>query len=554
MNPCFMKRPSTRSARLAILLTAIVCSVGFSTLIQAEDAAILTAPRTLYAGTQASFTLTTLDSTSREPVERGVLARLLSADGSQSLVLLEGNTDPNGRRHVQFQVPANWTGSHLLEVQVQGLDQNLEISTTIEKTPAILIETDKPIYKPSQTILGRIVLLNSALRPSEGEVEVTFHDAKGLRIGRQNLIADGYGVAPFSLVLAHEVNFGTWKIRARSESAESIRDIRVEEYTLPRFDLLVDFPKDWALVDETVQGTVKAKYFFGRDVEGEVSISAKRWVGVWQEYAATEGSLTQGEFDFNLPPVGFVSGTPDASGQGTVTLDVTVTDTTGHSQATNQVLRIVEAPVVLSLVPSADIFKPGIPTTVLVQSKDPEGVPIDVQVHLVANFFAIDRTQVGQLQEDVDTSDGIGHVTLSAPENTRYAEIQATTAVEGRQTTVEISMGGAFSPSSSFLALSMLSSNPASVGETALFSVASTTGGTVFYEVYAGGRTILSDATESDTFNFAITPEMLPSAKVVAYQISDNNEIVAEYGPLCGQSCSLAFSRRRIQSQLGKAR
>ena len=495
MNHYVLKEPSTRSVPLALLLT-ILCTVGFSAFIQAEDEAILTAPRTMYAGTQASFTVTTLDSTSREPVERGVLARLLSADGSQSLVLFEGSTDTKGRRHIQFQVPATWTGNHRLEAQVQGLDQNLEISTTIEKTPAILIETDKPIYKPSQTILGRIVLLNSALQPSEGEVEVTFHDAKGLRIGRENLIADGYGVAPFSLVLANEVNFGSWKIRARSESAESIRDIRVEEYTLPRFDLSVDFPKDWALVDEIIQGTVKAKYFFGRNVDGEVSISAKRWVGVWEQYASTQGSPSQGEFDFTLPAVEFVSGTPDASGQGTITLDVTVTDSTGHTQTSNQVLRIVEAPVVLSLVPDSDVFKPGIPTTVLVQSKDPEGAPVDVAVQLIARFYDIDRTLLGQVRENLNTSDGIGQVTLSAPEETRYAEIEATAAVEGRQTTVEISMGGAFSPSSSFLALSMLSPTPANVGETALFSVASTNGGTVFYEVYAGGRTILSDATE----------------------------------------------------------
>ena len=194
-----------------------------------------------------------------------------------------------------------------------------------------------------------------------------------------------------------------------------------------------------------------------------------------------------------------MSGTPDASGQGTITLDVSVTDSTGHTQTSNQVLRIVEAPVVLSLVPASDVFKPGIPTTVLVQSKDLEGVPVDVAVQLIARFYRIDRTQLGQLQENVDTSDGIGQVTLSAPEETRYAELEATAAVGGRQTTVELSMGSAFSPSSSFLALSMLSSNPANVGETALFAVASTNGGTVFYEVYAGGRTILSDATEGDS-------------------------------------------------------
>jgi len=67
---------------------------------------------------------------------------------------------------------------------------------------------------------------------------VTFHDAKGIRIDRRNLVANEYGVASFSLDLAKELNFGTWKVRATSGGAESAKDVRVEEYTLPRFDLI----------------------------------------------------------------------------------------------------------------------------------------------------------------------------------------------------------------------------------------------------------------------------------------------------------------------------
>ncbi len=155
----------------------------------------------------------------------------------------------------------------------------------------------------------------------------------------------------------------------------------------------------------------------------------------------------------------------DQSGQGTVTLDITVTDSTGHTQTGNQVLRIVEAPVVLSLVPTSDVFKPGIPTTVLVQSKDPEGAPLEVKVELTAKFFDLDRTLLGEWLEEVNTSNGVGESTFSAPEGTRYGQLVATATVAGRQTTVEITMGGAFSPSSTFLALSMLSANPASVGQ-----------------------------------------------------------------------------------------
>lgn len=124
MSHCFLKKLSTRSAPLALLLT-ILCTVGFSAFIQAEKVTILTAPGTMYADTQASFTITTLDSACREPVQRGVLAQLLSADQTPSVVLFGRTTDISGCRHIQFQAPTTWTGGHLLEAQIRGLDQSL---------------------------------------------------------------------------------------------------------------------------------------------------------------------------------------------------------------------------------------------------------------------------------------------------------------------------------------------------------------------------------------------------------------------------------------------
>ncbi|MGW8179906.1 MAG: alpha-2-macroglobulin family protein, partial [bacterium] len=74
----------------------------------------------------------------------------------------------------------------------------------------------------------------------------------------------------------------------------------------------------------------------------------------------------------------------------------------------------------------------------------------------------------------------------------------------------------------------MLTADPVAVGQVATFSVSSTSEGTVYYEVFAAGRTIFSDFTETDTFSFAVTAEMLPKAKVVAYQIDPSNEVVAD--------------------------
>ena len=511
-------------ARTRILLLASL----FWQFVLAEDAAILTAPRTLHVGTQSSFTLRTFDAKTHLPVQRDVTVELTSSDGDHSIKIFEGKTGQQGLCHGPFTVPGDWSGEHLIRATVSGLDETLEITTSIKKTVAILIETDKPIYKPGQTILGRVLLLNSWLKPVSGEVEVTFHDAKGLRIARQLLNADEFGAAPFTLDLAREVNFGTWKIRAASGQGESIRDIRVEEYVLPRFDLQLSLPKTWALVDESLEGRVEATYFFGKAVEGTVLVTARRWVGFWEEYSQDEGTFSGGEFNFTLPAVNYVSGTPESGQQGSVVVEVTATDATGNEQSTSEILTITQAAGVVSLIPVSEVFKPELASTLLVRCKTPDGVPIDLDVSVEADFYGFDGSWLESEEETVPTLNGIAQLTLNPPQGTAYAEVKGQAIIEGRSARTQIRVGGAYSPANSFLALSMLTADPAALGEVVTFSVVSTSSGTVFYEVFAAGRSILSDATESDTFSFSVTPEMLPKAKVVAYQVDPSNEVVAD--------------------------
>ena len=68
------------------------------------------------------------------------------------------------------------------------------------------------------------------------------------------LEANEFGVAPFELRLANEVNFGVWKILAAAGGRESSRDVRVEQYVLPRFSLATNTGRSWVLVDEEITG------------------------------------------------------------------------------------------------------------------------------------------------------------------------------------------------------------------------------------------------------------------------------------------------------------
>jgi CD109 antigen len=499
-----------------------------ATNVNAEDAAMLVAPAELHAGGSSSLTVTTFDLETREPIAREVTVELRSGDDVVA-ELFRGRTTDGGRVHVSFDVPELAAGSYAIEARVDGAGSPLRIETSVSNTPAILIETDKPIYKPSQKIQGRVLLVDNRLRPRAGEVELAIHDGKGIRVDRQQLVANEYGVAAFSLDLAREVNFGTWKIRVKSDRVESVRDIRVEEYTLPRFDLGVSFARPWALVDEVVAGTVNARYFFGRDVEGDVVLTASRFVGDWQEYARIEGTLTDGEMQFELPPVDFVAGTPQDGGQGSVTVEVEVIDTTGHSQTMTEVLTISQASLVLGIVSLGSTLKAEIPFDLLITASTPQGDPLDATANFEIVFFNQFVGLIERVRREVTITGGASEITVVPPADTAFAEVLVTAERDGRRTSTALSLGAAYSQSGGFLSLFRQDGEgPASPGSNVTYGTVTTHPGTVYYEVYAGGRTVLSEFSETGEFSFSVTPEMAPKARIVAYVVFPNNEVAAD--------------------------
>ncbi len=502
---------------LAISLWLLVCAV------QAEPAAVLTAPARLLSGGTGSATVVAFDAKTREPLNRFMTLELIDSGGSAT-PLFFGFTSLQGQARANFDVPRLAPGTYTLRARLEG-GVELTLAVSLTSTPALLIETDKPIYRPSQRIQGRVVRLGNDLLPQPGPVEVVFLDGKGLRIARYQMEADQYGVVAFSLQLASEVNEGVWRIRAVSEGVESVRDVRVERYTLPRFDLGLDFERDWALVSESISGNVSARYFFGKDVQGTVRLSASRWVGIWEEYASLEATLQSGSWDFQLPPVGFVTGTPQNGGQGAVRIDVEVTDSTGHTQSITDSLVISSSSTVFAIQPTARNIKPGIPFPVRIEAASPSGEPVDSEVELWARFSTSGDVSVGAAEARGRTTNGTLLWSLDPPAGTAYADLGASWG--DASTTVRIP--GSFSPSGSFLSLVRTDgSGPVAIGQRLEFQVFSTHRGTSYYEVFGGGRTVFSAFSETDTFSFPVTIDMAPAAKVVAYRFNPNNEVMAD--------------------------
>ncbi|WP_406656199.1 alpha-2-macroglobulin family protein [Methanolobus sp. ZRKC2] len=487
------------------------------------DEFFILAPKMLYSGGESSVTMAAFED--GEPVSR-CIEYTLTDENHNEIPLAEVSTSESGNSVASFEVPDVEEGRYVLTAKPAGYERNFTATVEVVKNNPLFIETDKPIYKPGQTVHGRVLSLNNNLVPVEQDITLEITDAKGIKVFKEELRSNEYGVASFDMPLASELNLGTWKIIATAGESMSNVDIQVDKYVLPKFDVSLSTPQEWFLVSDKITGTVSANYFFGKDVEGEVLVEALRYVGEWEQYATFNGKLEEGSVEFELPAVEYAAGTYGAGGQASLMLNVTVTDTGNHSETSNKLLTVASSPLVLQLIPESNYVKPGMPLQVLVVTKDPGGNPVDTKVTINANFQ--DESYHETQEEDtISTSNGVVLVTYEIPESTASVHLNAW----ADEASVYKEMGAVYSPSASFIHISQTSEGVPEVGDTISFRVYSTNAGTVFYDVFANGRTVYSATSSEQDISIPVTPQMSPQAKIVAYTINPNSEVSVDALP-----------------------
>ncbi|XP_048063984.1 CD109 antigen isoform X2 [Megalobrama amblycephala] len=148
-------------------------------------------------------------------------------------------------------------------------------STTMLFSPkcmSIFIQTDKNNYQPGQTVKFRVVSITPDGKPYEGQINIYIRDPKGSMI-RQWLSVDGFlGVVSKELNISKNPPPGPWKIIARINDVVQERSFIVDYYVLPRFEVKVNVPSVLHYED-TLTGTVTAKYFYGKPVSGLMSVT-----------------------------------------------------------------------------------------------------------------------------------------------------------------------------------------------------------------------------------------------------------------------------------------
>src|SRR3990172_2396269 len=344
---------SKRTVVFAAIMAIIILGseLPACTINKIREGYTVVLPAILQAGTRQKVSVSLLSGTA--PASGQVTLALLK-DGNE---VATGSGRVSGMGTIDLDVPNVPEGDYTVRLSGSGFQD--EAIVKVANSYLVFLETDKPIYKPGQTIHLRAVTLDPDLMPISDAVTVEILDAKGIKVFRRAVDTDSYGMAALDLPLSDEPNLGVWKINAATPKNKTQLDVRVEEYVLPKYEVKVELPREWFLVSEPIKGNVTAEYSFGKPVKGDLEIRATRYVGQWQEYATFTASI-DGEAEFTIPAVSYVAGVPAAGGLGNVSLDFAVVEkATGYKERTNRLLTVAPSSLNIQIIPASSIFKPG---------------------------------------------------------------------------------------------------------------------------------------------------------------------------------------------------
>ncbi|CAH3159931.1 unnamed protein product [Porites lobata] len=263
----------------------------------------------------------------------------------------------------------------------QAFRKNKEITIEIPKK-ALFIQTDKPIYKPGQTVNMRIVGTDENLRPLTGKNPIRVSNMQW-----DNLDFN-FGIISLKFPLSSQPVLGDWKIEALLQDEKKTLVFKVDKYVLPKFEVTITPPSFVAYTDRSnITATVCARYTYGQPVKGKVKVLFRlklsylhrhRETQTTKEkeiYGCTEVSISPG----GLFRIGKGNDYPDYLSGAKVVINATVTETaTGvtlnATETETQFVRETKKVEFLSTTPTS--FKPGMAFTGQLKATLIDGSPL----------------------------------------------------------------------------------------------------------------------------------------------------------------------------------
>ena len=517
---------------VVIVAATLLSSAYIETLperISRQEAIILGQNR-LAPGSQAALRVVVRNSLDGAPLpDAAIRVSLKDQDGAGQTPLYQGKTDVLGLAEVVFRLPENLDPKQVLVIETRspaGVD-TIERPVTVARDYRVLISSDKPVYQPGQVIHLRLLGLSAFdLAPAAGQpVEFVIADGKGNKVFRKQLTTSDYGVASADFQLAGEVSTGNYKISASLGNTTAEKTVRVENYVLPKYKIVLTTEKTYYQPGETVRGALQADYFFGKPVaKAEVRLDGFTFdVQQNQELELQGQTDAEGRFEFEFSLPKYLAGSDLEGGLGRFYLEATLIDATQHSEKGQLSLPVSKSALIIEAIPEGGQIHTGVENIIYILTSYPDGTPAVTDLTLFS-------AQTGDpLTRTISTGPyGLAEVRLhpiNAPVDITITARDAQGNRARRQFAFRAAEG---------MLQDMLLLRPDKpvyrVGDGMKLTIlTATSSGTVYLDIVRAGQTISTRAVEvkdsQAELTVDLTPEMFGMLELHAYKLLEDGTI-----------------------------
>lgn len=327
----------------------------------------------LLAGARGSLRVQLVNrSTGQAMANVPVDIELRGRQPGQVFQLASFTTNSAGTGQPRFELPDWGSGDCELRVVARpgGKAEVLGETVHLKRSWKVMLSSDKPVYQPGQSIQVRaLALRQQTLKPVAGEPTLfSVTDPKGNVIYKQEGPSSKFGIASCTCLLATEVNEGDYTLACKVGDTESRRTVKVQKYVLPKFKIDVEFDKPYYRPGQTVTATVRARYFFGKPVDGgQVDVQVDN--RTLQAKTDADGKAT---VSFPVPPLL----AHDASGEAQLSLKVSVADAADQTQTKTASRHVTRNTLRIEVIPEGGQLVRGVANKVYLFASYPDGRPV----------------------------------------------------------------------------------------------------------------------------------------------------------------------------------
>ncbi|XP_072316356.1 complement C4-B [Eucyclogobius newberryi] len=402
----------------------------------------------------------------------------------------------------------------------------------------IFIQTNQPLYKPTDTVQFRIFTLDHTFRPSNEVCHLAFYNAVGNR-AMKKLFSTKEGLFQDSFVIPDVAKTGIWRIMAHYEGDASqavSKEFKVQRFVMPSFEVNIQMENKYILVnaDEEIHNfTILARYSYGNSVNGayhcqfgvitkgskenptfirgmEQIGSVKNGIASVSVNTANLNQMVQKQMNLTLSGL-------EACGK-LLYLGVLVTDTqNGEIQEQQISIPVVSHKYKIDLSRTRSHFIPGFPIDVAAVVRLPDGSPaekVPVKMTLMKETWERETNQQGAVFHafNAQSTDAVS-LTVSVDDSSESKEIRA-----------------AVSPADTYLYMDVEHKEYSVGGQLRVVFMTKNAplNGNIHFLVLSRGSIVQTGYVKGSTLHLQISDHMVPSLRLIGYFYTQNNDIISD--------------------------